>query len=69
MIAPRNAELIVNDLARLTPEDIGAAVLALPSDERTTLARAVLPTREQHQAFVEDISDPTSSNYDPDLAN
>ena len=38
-------------------------------EERVALMRAVLPTSEELSAFTQDISDPTSPNYDPDLTN
>jgi len=68
MEIPRTADEIAKGLSTRAG-DIGAAILALPPQERATLAQAVLPTHEELDAFIDDISDPTSPSYDPDLAN
>ncbi|HSX44298.1 MAG TPA: hypothetical protein VLE69_03315 [Candidatus Saccharimonadales bacterium] len=64
----RNLEEISADLGEHSPETIGAAALVLTEDEKVTLRRAVFPLREQLQTYIDDVSDPSSPNYDEDLA-
>lgn len=65
----RTSEEILTALATHAPEIIGAAVIALSDNERVTLTKTVLPTREQLLAHNDLLSDPASPHYDPDLAS
>jgi hypothetical protein len=73
MIAPRNEEFIVDDMIanmqRLEPKELASAIFALGDSDRAMLRRIFLPSTEQNQAFVKDISNPNSSNYVYYLAN
>ena len=69
MIAPRNVELIVQDLSNLAPEEFRVALRGLSGMDRATLAQAALPTHEELAEHNADISNPLSPNYDIDLAN
>jgi len=65
----RDAETIIRELGEADIDKIGGIVLALSDKDRRTLAVEFMPSQDELQTYIDDISDPTSPNYDPDLAS
>ena len=65
----RDAETIIRELGEADIDKIGGIVLALSDKDRRTLAVEFMPSQGELQTYIDDISDPTSPNYDPDLAS
>jgi len=69
MESPKDVAEILDGISHLGPKDITDAISSLSDKERAALAREILPTHDELQAYIDDISDPDSPNYDPDLAS